>query len=68
MVPALVNPVWDINPLLSDQSSLGALLKALLGYNGNPALTELAGYLAYLLFVGRLILRPVRARAYAHAA
>jgi high-affinity Fe2+/Pb2+ permease len=41
--------VWDLNPVLNEASPAGELLKALFGYNGNPALIEVVGYLAYWL-------------------
>ena len=46
-LPALVDPVWDLNPLLPEQGLLGSLLRGLFGYNGNPSLLELLGYAAY---------------------
>jgi high-affinity iron transporter len=48
VLPAVIDPVWNINPVLDDKAGLGLLLKALLGYNGNPALTEVIAYVAYL--------------------
>ncbi|MFH1184736.1 MAG: FTR1 family iron permease, partial [Chloroflexota bacterium] len=36
------------NPILDENSTVGGMLKALLGYNGNPALTEVIAYVAYL--------------------
>ncbi len=48
IVPAIVEHVWDINGILSDKSEVGLILKALVGYNGNPSLTEVLAYLAYL--------------------
>ena len=62
LIPTVVEPVWDINHLLNEDSTLGELLKALFGYNGNPSLTELVAYVGYfvLLWVGvQRILRPV---------
>ncbi len=47
-IPALIDPVWNINGLLSDQSEVGLMLKALFGYNGDPSLAEVLAYLAYL--------------------
>jgi high-affinity iron transporter len=47
-VPAVIEHVWDINPYLDEKSALGEILKALFGYNGNPSLTEVLAYLAYL--------------------
>jgi high-affinity iron transporter len=47
IIPPVIEHVWDINPVLSDNSEIGLLLKALVGYNGNPSLTEVIAYLAY---------------------
>jgi high-affinity iron transporter len=46
-IPALVEHVWNINPWLDEESVLGQMLKALFGYNGNPSLSEVLGYLLY---------------------
>lgn len=48
IIPAMIEHVWDINHILSDNSEIGLLLKALVGYNGNPSLTEVIAYLAYM--------------------
>ena len=66
LLPAVVDPLWNINPLLSDQSVVGQLLKSLFGYNGNPALTEALAYGAYLVVVVsalRLMRTPARSAA-----
>ncbi len=47
-IPALVEHVWDVNPWLDEESILGQMLKTLFGYNGNPSLSEVLGYLLYL--------------------
>ena len=46
-IPALVEHVWDINFFLSEQSTMGQMLKALFGYNANPSLTEVLAYIGY---------------------
>ncbi len=46
-IPAVIEHVWDINPILNEKSTLGELLKALFGYNGNPSLTEVLAYVGY---------------------
>ena len=43
--------VWDINPVLDENSAVGSILKALFGYNGNPSLIEVVSYVAYYLMV-----------------
>jgi len=68
LLPTLVEHVWDINPVLDENSPVGAFLKALFGYNGNPSLLEVIAYGIYFAVVassasgrfGRwLRLRPV---------
>lgn len=46
-IPAVIQPVWDINPILSEDSTMGILLGALFGYNGDPSLTEVFAYLTF---------------------
>lgn len=48
VVPAVIEHVWDLNPILDEKSEIGLVLKALVGYNGNPSLTSVLGYLLYL--------------------
>jgi high-affinity iron transporter len=50
-IPVIIEHVWDINPLLNEKSLGGQLLTTLFGYNGNPSLTEVLAYLAYLVTV-----------------
>jgi high-affinity iron transporter len=50
-IPSIVEPVWDTNHILDERSSLGELLKALFGYNGNPSLTEVIAYVLFILVV-----------------
>lgn len=56
VIPVYIEHVWDINPVvLSDGSYplfhengyIGSILKGLIGYNGNPSLLEVVGYLGY---------------------
>jgi high-affinity iron transporter len=62
LLPAVVNPVWDMNGVLSETSTLGSFLKALFGYNGNPSLVEALAYFAYLGVIGWAYFRPPTAR------
>lgn len=50
-LPALVERVWDLSPLLSETSLPGEVLKALFGYNPSPALLEVFAYLGYFAAV-----------------
>ena len=62
LIPAVVDPVWDMNGVLNESSTLGSFLKALFGYNGNPSLIEALAYFTYLLLVGWAYFRPPTAR------
>jgi high-affinity iron transporter len=50
-IPSVVEHVWDVNPILDENSTLGLMLKALFGYNGNPSLTEVLAYFAYFILI-----------------
>jgi len=47
VIPAVIEHVWNINPLLDENAALGSALTALFGYNGDPSLTEVLSYFAY---------------------
>ncbi|MGB9777358.1 MAG: iron uptake transporter permease EfeU [Anaerolineae bacterium] len=57
LLPTLVEPLWDVNPVLDERSTVGEFLKALLGYNGNPSLLEVIAYTVYFVVVGFFSLR-----------
>ena len=50
-IPAGIEHVWDTNPIIDENSTLGLILKTLFGYNGNPALVEVIAYVSYLVMV-----------------
>ena len=60
LIPPVVEHVWDVNQFLNENSTLGELLKALFGYNGNPSLTEVIAYVAYFVLLWFGIQRFVR--------
>jgi high-affinity iron transporter len=51
LIPSVIEHVWDINPILNEDATLGSMLKALFGYNGNPSLTEVFAYIAYFVTI-----------------
>ena len=51
LIPVVIEHVWDINFILPEDSTAGLLLKALFGYNGNPSLTEVLGYVGYFVAI-----------------
>ena len=52
LIPPFIEHLWDINYILDEKSTLGQILKALLGYNGNPSLTEVMSYILYFVILG----------------
>src|SRR5215216_7143959 len=65
-IPAVVEHIWDVNAIVDENSLGGELLKTLFGYNGNPSLTEIFAYFAYLAVVTVLWRRdtaPIKATA-----
>jgi high-affinity iron transporter len=65
-LPELVEQVWTLRPVLSHDSTGGAILRTLVGYNDSPSLLEMIGYLGYwvivLLALNRWIDRPANRR------
>ncbi|MCH8094687.1 MAG: FTR1 family protein [Chloroflexi bacterium] len=51
LIPTINEHVWDTNDVLDENSSLGQMLKAVFGYNGNPSLEEVVGYVGYWVVV-----------------
>ena len=51
LIPSIIEHLWDINYLLDEKSTLGELLKTLVGYNGNPSLSEVIAYLLYFVII-----------------
>jgi len=66
-IPPLIEHVYDINFIIDENSQLGLILKALLGYNGNPSLIEIIAYSGYFIVLGWLTLRNQRGRVEAGA-
>ncbi len=46
-LPALIEGVWNLKPFLNDESTVGSILRVLVGYNDNPTLLEVVSYLSY---------------------
>ena len=52
LISPIIEHLWDINHILDEKSTLGELLKTLVGYNGNPSLSEAIAYLLYFVIIG----------------
>jgi len=62
-IPSIIEHVWDMNAVINETSVAGELLKTLFGYNGNPSLTEIIGYVIYLATAGFFFTRSAVAPA-----
>lgn len=58
-LPALVNNVWSTY-FLSEESALGQVTQSLLGYQSSPSLSEVIGYVGFLVIVSVLVWRVNR--------
>ncbi|NIM94103.1 MAG: iron permease [Anaerolineales bacterium] len=50
-LPSIIDPIYNLNSILDEDSLIGSMLKALFGYNGNPSLTESLAYVGYLVVI-----------------
>ncbi|MCX9085556.1 MAG: FTR1 family protein [Candidatus Methanoperedens sp.] len=71
IIPGVIENVWDVNPPQNPDGSypafhekglIGGSLKALMGYNGNPSLTEVIAYLGYWIIIGLFVYRAYKVR------
>lgn len=46
-LPVVIEHLWNLKPVLDDGSTVGSLLRVLVGYNDNPSLLEVIGYGLY---------------------
>lgn len=52
LLPTGLERVWDTSNYLDDRSTVGMLLRALVGYRSAPSLWEAVAWTAYMLLVG----------------
>lgn len=57
-LPRIVQSVWDTSGYLSEDSVVGGLARALLGYDSSPSLLEVLGYCSYLVIAMAAFLKP----------
>ena len=57
-IPLLESHAFDLSASLPDDEGVGAILRGLVGYNADPTWLEVVGWLAYLVVIGGLYLRP----------
>jgi high-affinity iron transporter len=61
VLPGWSSIAFDISHTLPDDSGIGAVLRALLGYNAAPTVLQLASWIGAVVVSGALFLRPPRA-------
>jgi len=62
LLPPIIEHVWNINPEdpthpLHENGAVGSILKALIGYDGNPELLRVIVYIGYWLVIGLYLLK-----------
>ncbi len=57
LVPPAVQHIWNLNPVLNEESPAGQVLGTLFGYSASPSLTEFSAYCGYLALLGLLFWR-----------
>jgi high-affinity iron transporter len=50
-IPSLIEHVWNANSILDENSTFGAILKTLFGYNASPSLSSVIAYVFYFVTV-----------------
>jgi high-affinity iron transporter len=58
IIPGIISPIWNLNPLLNDHSLLGVIFSTLFGYHGTPSLTEAFSYGIYILLTLVVFVKP----------
>jgi high-affinity iron transporter len=48
VLPSLASPLWDLSPIIANESAMGAVLHGLVGYDARPAGMQVAFFLAAL--------------------
>jgi high-affinity iron transporter len=71
-IPSVIEHVWNLGSVISEESLLGQLLQTLFGYNSSPSLTEMIAYFGYMVVVAVMWRReniavPVKATAQSQA-
>ena len=51
-VPAIIEHIWDVSFIIPEESTLGQLLRALVGYSSSPSLSQVIAYVGYWVILG----------------
>ncbi|AEM79986.1 LOW QUALITY PROTEIN: hypothetical protein Thewi_2662 [Thermoanaerobacter wiegelii Rt8.B1] len=56
IISPIIEKVWSLEWLIPDESLLGKLLHAFIGYESTPSLMQVIAYSAYILIVGKMFM------------
>lgn len=56
----IINPLYDTSSIVTNDSTLGQIMGALIGYDATPSLLQVGAFVGYILFVGYLLFRKSR--------
>jgi high-affinity iron transporter len=59
-LPFLTSTAFDIDGALTDEGGVGALLRALVGYNADPSWLEVVAWIGYVLVTAFFYFRPTQ--------
>lgn len=48
-LPTFIKPLFNLSSFLSEKEGIGSFLKAMFGYDANPSLIEIIGYILFLV-------------------
>lgn len=68
LIPGLVEPLWDSSGLLPQHHPIGAILKALMGYDDQPSAMQIIFFVITFVVIAALMRIVDRAPAARHAA
>lgn len=54
VMPQIIGHIWNLEWLISDNSLLGRLLHAFVGYESAPSLMQAIAYIAYIFIIGKM--------------
>lgn len=58
VLPTFVRPLFDLSPILSENEGIGAILKAIFGYDADPSLLAVIGYVGFFVWMLALMRQP----------
>lgn len=62
IVPELMEGVWNLEGFISNESLLGKILHAFIGYESSPSLIQVIAYSVYVFMIGWLFMRKPKER------